>query len=216
MFSRYVLHATTHDIATAFNVELNEISTFNPNYNAAPGDRLPIVLMGNARQIQLTTGMWTSVDENRHAFETRDLEKNETLRKQVLRKRCIIPISGYYEWKRLSGTLSIPFYLRLLNRPLLGIAGVYARKTDDSGEEYLQFTAFQTRSNELVEPLSEQMPAILEPDQWHTWIDPLVADVDRITSMIHSADTMNMASYRISNAVDNPNRNDAALLTPVL
>ena len=216
MFSRFVLQSTAPELSAAFEVELNEISELNPNFNAAPGDLLPVILMGSARQVRLTSGIWTSVTESRHAFETSDLEKNATLQKAILRKRCIIPLNGYYEWKRLSETINIPFYLRILNRPILGIAGVYAQISDPDGTEILQFTPFQTRANELIEPLTAKMPAILEPSQWATWIDPMISDVARITDLIRPADTYNMASYRISGDVNDRTRNDANLLKPVM
>lgn len=220
MFSRYVFYTGFDDLGQKFNVKKLEVSEFHANYNIGYGDVGHIIIAGQNREHTLTEATWdaspfSELSEQGTVLLT-DLDKKPELSKYFQRKRCIILLNGYYEWKRLNENLKIPFYLRLLSRDLFGVAGLYDRYIDDQGNAVTAFIPFETASNEVVQPLSDTMPAILSKKDYTGWLDPLTNDLDALTEMIRPIEMLDMASYRVTNKINDENASGKELIQPVV
>lgn len=218
MFSRYALHFNIGQIKDLFQAVAN--FEFPTNYNIGVGSEVPIVISGHARETTVVLAKWDStfagVSANTSAIDMKIINKSKELRKAFQRKRCIIPISGYYEWKKLSEKITIPFYLRMINTDILGVAGIYSVQTDADGNTKFEFTAILVPANELIEPLNETMPALLPERMFDHWLDPLQTDVELLENALKPAPTSDMASFRISNKVDDIEANSPTLIHPVM
>jgi putative SOS response-associated peptidase YedK len=213
-----VLHSNIGEIKDLFQAVAN--FEFPPSYNIGVGREVPIVISGHARETTVVLAKWDStfagVSANTSAIDMKIINKSKELRKAFQRKRCIIPISGYYEWKKLSEKITIPFYLRMINTDILGVAGLYSVQTDADGSTKFEFTAILVPANELVEPLNDTMPALLPERMFDQWLDPLQTDVELLENALKPAPTSDMASFRISNKVDDIEANSTELINPVM
>lgn len=220
MFSRYVFYTDFNDLSNGFDVKKRETSEFKANYNIGYGDDGYIVIAGQNREQTIIQAKWDATPfselSGKKSVLVTDFDKKPELSKSFQRKRCIILLNGYFEWKRLNDNLSIPFYLRLLSRDILGVAGLYERFVDEDGVTTTGFIPFETASNEVVQPLSETMPAILSKRDYNNWLDPLISDVELLTNMIKPIEMLDMASYRVTSAVNDRNANGKELIQPVV
>lgn len=91
----------------------------------------------------------------------------------LARRRCIIPVDGFYEWERLGDGSRRPWYISSPGGAPLALAGLWDRWTG-SGDDppLLTCTIVTTAANEVVSPLHHRMPAILAADQWEAWLAP--------------------------------------------
>ena len=86
------------------------------------------------------------------------------------RKRCLIPASGYYEWKTTE-TGKQPYYFSTENGSPLTIAGLWDEWKDiETGEPLNSCTMVITTANEFVSKIHDRMPALLTPYQFDGWL----------------------------------------------
>jgi putative SOS response-associated peptidase YedK len=121
-------------------------------------------------------------------------------------------MNGYYEWKKVTEAIQIPFYFRMLNRELFGVAGLY--EMDEKGT--FSFVPIETRANEIVEPLSETMPAIISDELVNRWLDPLTPNPDMLHDLLSPHRTIEMSSYRVTLKQSDTQSNTKNLIQPVV
>jgi putative SOS response-associated peptidase YedK len=99
------------------------------------------------------------------------LEK-KMFRKPLLESRCVVPSSGFYEWRR-SGERKVKekdkYLLRKPGERLLYMAGMINTFRDPFGEQYSAFVILTTAANESVVSIHDRMPVILESDETNLW-----------------------------------------------
>jgi putative SOS response-associated peptidase YedK len=98
-------------------------------------------------------------------------------------RRCIIPASGFYEWKR-EAKQKQPFYFYPREGELFSFAGLWERWHDPEGEEIETCTILTTSANELMQPIHDRMPVILDWSGENVWLDPRAATEDLQSLMV--------------------------------
>ncbi len=96
-------------------------------------------------------------------------------RDAFVRKRCLVPVDSFYEWKR-EGTVRQPYrVVRRDGRPL-ALAGLWAGWRDPATETVRRtFTIVTTTPNEALADLHDRMPVVIPEDAWDRWLDPAPA-----------------------------------------
>jgi putative SOS response-associated peptidase YedK len=100
------------------------------------------------------------------------VETSPTYREPFKKRRCLVPASGFYEWKKLDAKNKQPFAFDLVNGGMLAFAGLWDGWKDPANGHWLQtFTIITTEANELVAPVHNRMPFILRPQDYDRWLD---------------------------------------------
>jgi putative SOS response-associated peptidase YedK len=223
MCGRYALFADQEKIEETFGIQSDDFSIYTSNYNAAPGTELPVVLVGkgNNRKIgRLRWGLVPSWAEDLTIGNSMINARSETLtekpsfKKPFQRHRCLIPASGFYEWQNL-GKTKIPYFARTLDQEVVGFAGLFD-KWDHGDEPLYTFTIITTPANSLLKPLHDRMPAIIRPEAYQQWLDPLNSNVDQLQPLLVPYPTEKMAVYRVSDEVNRASNNNADLVRPLV
>lgn len=84
--------------------------------------------------------------------------------------RCLIPASGFYEWKP-SDSKKEKYLIRASGNPLIYMAGLYNTFTDKDGNPNTYFVIITTNANEQMTEIHNRMPAIIRNDKKDSWID---------------------------------------------
>ena len=129
-------------------------------------------------------------------------------------QRCLIPASGFYEWKKGPNKTRFPLYFSLKAGEPMAFAGIWERACP-GGEEVLSCTIITTSPNELVKPIHDRMPVILPPDLYRDWMDPRNEKIEDLLSMLQPLDAGQMKAYPVSSDVNNVRNQDAQLIVPV-
>lgn len=160
---RYVFSTNKEGIEEYFGITPESKSILNPNFNAAPGNSLPILRL-NGNGLVLENSIW-GIEGLGSAIDATELLENKEYRHLLGKNTCLIPLSGFYIWKK---TVSdpLPFYTRIHTRELLGIAGIY---TENEGTRN-SFTAITKAANVLIKPVTDTMPCIIEPGDFDGWM----------------------------------------------
>ncbi len=129
-------------------------------------------------------------------------------------QRCVIPLAGFYVWHLTEGGVSQPFYVRLVNRSVFGVAGVWERTVLDEGEDVVESCALLTvPANSLMAEIDDdrQMPAILRREDYDEW---LTANVSRAQSLLQPYPLERMVTHPVSPRVNYLEFDDPQLIRP--
>lgn len=86
------------------------------------------------------------------------------------RNRCLLPVSGYYEWQTI-GKEKQPGYFTRRDGNIVTTAGLWDEWTDrETGEVLRSCTMIITQPNKFVSEVHDRMPVILEKHQWDAWL----------------------------------------------
>lgn len=137
-----------------------------------------------------------------HNFNARSetvLEK-ASFKAPFKRRRCLIAMDGWFEWKELSGTLKQPYYIHPEDPDgVFAFAGLWDTwKGPDGLVE--SCTMMTTEANNLVAKIHarKRMPVILDPEQWLPWLNPKNQDIDQLLSYQVPYREDGMAAYPVA------------------
>jgi putative SOS response-associated peptidase YedK len=129
-------------------------------------------------------------------------------------QRCVIPLAGFYVWHLTEGGVSQPFYVRLVNRAVFGVAGVWERTVLEEGEDVVESCALLTvPANSLMAEIDDdrQMPAILRREDYDEW---LTSNVSKAQSLLQTYPLERMVTHPVSPRVNYLEFDDPQLIRP--
>lgn len=122
-----------------------------------------------------------------------------SFREPIMKKRCIVPSTGYFEWRH-EGTKKIPYFIYLKDEPIFSMAGIYDRWLDkETGEERDTFSIITTDTNPLTDYIhntKHRMPAILSKEDEERWLDTSLSKTE-IEALLKPYEVDKMDAYVI-------------------
>jgi len=119
------------------------------------------------------------------------------------KQRCLILADGFYEWKK-EASKKTPYYIRLKTTQPFGFAGLWERWQKSPGEFIHSCTIITTDANELVKPIHQRMPVILDNENYQVWLDPDEQAPDRLQHLLKPYPTEMMEAFPVSTVVNSP------------
>lgn len=216
MCGRFVLSTPADAIAAEFAAMTGGL-VLRPRYNIAPMTDVVVVraVDGQRSLAMLRWGLiplWakdpTIASRLTNARSETAAEK-PSFRDAMKKRRCIVPASGFYEWKK-EGTRKQPWYFHP-SRPtsLLAIAGLWERWRDPEGEIVETCCLLTTSANPVLAPVHDRMPVILDREGIDRWLDPEDTDSKGLADLLVPAPATTLHGHPVSTAV-NSVRNDEA------
>ncbi|MCP5475742.1 MAG: SOS response-associated peptidase [Lysobacterales bacterium] len=126
-------------------------------------------------------------------------------------RRCIVPASGFYEWKP-GAKGKQPYAIVPEDDPCFGFAGLWEHWTAADGSVLETGSVLTTSANALMAPIHERMPVILQQDAYQSWIH---GDPAEVKALIRPWPDGGMRAYPVSRAVGNVRNNSPQLIEPV-
>jgi putative SOS response-associated peptidase YedK len=137
-----------------------------------PTDNAPILVSRGGRQ-SAHIGKWGFPNFSRPGViinaKAETLEERPMFRRSFYERRCLVPASGYFEWKR-DGANKTKYVIHT-GRPLLYMAGLYGVYRDKKDRPYTGFVVITTGPSAVVSQIHNRMPAILQPDKIDQWLE---------------------------------------------
>jgi len=142
------------------------------------------------------------------------LAAKPSFREPFQHRRCIVPASGFYEWKKGAGRRQ-PYYIQRRDGAPLALAGLWERWENPAqpGEVMESCTIVTTEANRLVAPLHNRMPAILEREEIDAWFSHHQHAKD-LHALLRSAAEGVLALYPVSEYVNKPGNEGEACVRP--
>lgn len=226
MCGRYVVEGV-QELSERF--QLRDVGLlFEPTYNAAPTELLPVIIEDDEGARRLRLMRWGLIPRwSRPGGKSVQPinARSETLREKPMfkpllsRRRCIVPASGYYEWRKEEGGKQ-PYYLTLEDREIFGFAGLYDETVDreaDGPEAAAQgsYTIITAAADDAISFLHDRMPVILRPEYEEAWLSHDVTDADEVEHLLAPRPGSEMLTYPVSKAVNNARTDRPDLIEPI-
>ncbi len=174
MGDRYTLTANADQLSVRFNKELAD--WYQPKYNAAPTQLLPVLT-------QMSDGFsffhWGQIPEwsknktisGKLIFTEKSGLLEKASSKMALQShRCLIPIDGYYDWKKISKKGRVAHRVVFGNNEIVGLAGIWEEFEDENGTVNHTFKIITTMANEALKSMNPMMPVIIDKTDEATWL----------------------------------------------
>lgn len=225
MCGRYVIEGTT-ELSERFQLRQIPADLFPEwtTYNAAPTQLLPVILddaAGERIAAPMQWGLiprWTRPDGKPGVApinaRAETLFEKPMFRGLTKAKRCIVPASGFYEWRK-SGGGKQPYYITAGDGETWGLAGLYDQTHDEDNDAAGSFTIITTTANPLLSSLHERMPVILHRDEEEEWLSHDLDDPHLVEQFLRPYPEEQMRLYPVSRAVNSPRNNGPELIEPV-
>src|SRR5688572_5286249 len=183
MCGRFTQERPAWELADIFAAE-PLVDDPGPRYNVAPTDEVLVVVQREERRA-ITAYRWgliphwaTESKVGSRMFNARaeTLTASPAFSRAFQRRRCLVPVESFYEWKR-EGTIRQPYRVtRADGRPLV-LAGLWAGWHDPSTDAVRRtFTIITSAPNAFLSDLHDRMPVILADDAWDRWLSPSIPD----------------------------------------
>jgi putative SOS response-associated peptidase YedK len=83
--------------------------------------------------------------------------------------RCLVPASGFYEWKAAEGKKE-KYLIRTSDRNFFYMAGLYNSFIDKKGNPFTGFVIITTDANRQMSAIHNRMPVILDTPEAGSWL----------------------------------------------
>lgn len=201
------------------------VPEFEPRFNIAPTDPVLAVRRTDdgAREAGrlrwgLVPGRWAEKSGSRPLINARaeGLTRQPAFTESFRERRCLIPADGFYEWRRDERGRR-PFWIARPDGDLFAFAGIWAalpaRASGDEGERLHSCAIVTTDPNDLIRPIHDRMPVILDPSLEAAWLDP-EADEEELLAMLRPLPSDLLEMREIANAVNDVRNDGPDLIAP--
>jgi len=222
--NRYRLTHSKQYLTERFQVSDEEVEE-HPRYNIAPTQPVLIVRKEQDKKIRhFTTMRWGLIPSwaKDMSIGTQTLNaRSETVttkpafRDAILRKRCLIPSDGFYEWQKM-GSVKQPYCFEVGEGELFALAGLWDQWETPEGQIIESCSILTTAANSPVADLHDRMPVIVPPDKYDVWLDPDVNDFNVIRDILRPYDANLMRRYPVSTKLNNSKIDGAESASPVI
>ena len=233
MCGRYALNISGDDLALEYSANNPNSSYVASNWNISPTTTIPFISESKngstTRAINLASwGLipsWAK-DSSRqvNAINARveTVSEKPTFREAFKSRRCLVPVSGYYEWATELGQYrpKQPFYISNKNNKTLAIAGIYEEWINPESNQPLTTAAIITRSAVgVVAPIHNRMPVILPRQLWDTWLNPDQLSKSEVADYLKLIDLPKpdeqLRFWPVTDEVNNARNSGPALAHPI-
>ena len=191
-------------------------------YNIAPTQTIPVLTHrdeGDAWSLDpmrwWLTPFWSSGPSTRYSMfnaKSETLAKSRAYREPFKSRRCIVPASGYYEWKKESGA-KLPYYIEPDGEPGFAFAGLW-----DSwqGEDQVieSCTIITAAAPVSMKHIHHRIPVHLTADQARNWVSN-ETPVQVLQGMLAPEIRVSIRVTPVSTVVNNARNKDDRCIEPL-
>lgn len=200
-----------------------KIPELKPNFNMSPTHEV-LVVRNNDDQLAFDFLRWglipawakeASIGYKMINARGETIAEKPSFKKAFKSRRCIIPLSGFIEWKR-EEKIKRPFKIYLKDEPIMSVAGIWESWRPGKDEKEVQtFSIITTSANEFMTNIHDRMPVILRKKDEDAWLDPANEDVEALNELLKPCPSSWLKADEISTLINSPRNNRKEALEPL-
>lgn len=187
MCGRFALNENPKKFAEYFQLSGNP--ELFPSWNIAPSLRICTLTddkEGHRHSNKMRWGLipsWakdTTIGNKLANARGETVAEKPSFRSAFKARRCLIPASGFYEWKTEKG-VKYPWFISLKSGNPMAFAGLWETWHPKDGEDIESCCIITTDAYKLMDPIHDRMPVILDQDQWTIWLSQQEHQADKFS-----------------------------------
>lgn len=220
MCGRYTL-TSVDGLIEEFSL-IQESVQFDPRFNIAPSERVPVVDNRPKRDrvlVGMTWGLvpyWAKdpgIGQKLLNARCETVAEKPSFRQAFGRRRCLVVADGFYEWRR-RGTRKVPFYFRRERGGFIAMAGVWERWRRPSGDWLTTFAVITTHANSLMTPIHDRMPVVVPREHYERWLSPEELGIRELGDMLVPPSVDGFEAFEVSPLVNRVQNDSPACIRP--
>lgn len=223
MCGRYAINQTGRHLAATYVVDWIVDPPPLPRFNIAPQTEAPVLRTRRDGSLALDVQRWGLIPYwakdatiSRRTINARceTAATTPAFRTALERRRCIVPASGFFEWKGMAGR-KLPYWLHPADGAPMDMAGVWEswRPAPDA-PPVRTFAILTTAANRDVATLHDRMPLLVRPGDRDAWLDP-ATPAAVYTALMQPPPEGTLAAHPVSLAVNRAGSEGPELIAPV-
>jgi putative SOS response-associated peptidase YedK len=220
MCGRFAQVQSISDLIKAYFLD-DVLVEIPPSFNIAPGSNILSIIKRDGKRL-LVGFQWglvphwakeASVGHKMINARAESIAEKPSFRGAFRSRRCLIPASGFYEWKQ-EGRVKVPHYIRLASGRTFTFAGIHESWTSPAGTEVSTCAIITTGPNEVMKQIHNRMPVILSDSNHDRWLEPDLKPEDAQALLAPYAGD-NMEAYPVSTLVNSPKNDTPECIRPM-
>lgn len=221
---RFTLTHPTEAVAALFRYESEDKAAeeFPPRYNIGPTQPIVTIRQEMSRHVLrlVRWGLVPSWVKDPQQFTLLINARAETARAKpsfrgsMRHHRCLVPATGYYEWRREGGQKQ-PFYMRPRNGELFAMAGLWADWSGPDGNLIDSGALLTQPANEALSGIHHRMPIVLTPDLFDDWLNVSHIDAPEAHRLLKPVPDDFFEAIPVSSRVNHIRNDDSGLIVRV-
>ena len=218
MCGRYSLSTDIEGLSFRFDFKAMGL-TFQERYNIAPTQNvLPVTNDGSENQAQMMKWglipFWAKdpkIGNRSINARAESVHERPMFRSAFRKRRCLVIADGFYEWMKV-GKDKVPMRIILKSGEPFGFAGLWETWNAPEGELIHSCSIVTTTPNDLMEPIHDRMPVILDTNQYEFWLDSEFQESAPLLALLQPYDDDDLVADPVSTYVNSPAHDDATCI----
>lgn len=218
------------ELAQAFGIVTDHSGSWLPHYNIAPTDLAPVITNEPERALaQMHFGLqpfWAKSKASEKSSKPKSgasminarvetIGTKPAYKKALEQRRCIIPVSGYYEWQKVGGKKQ-PLYIHAQNGEPIPLSGVWERWTTRDGEVIESFAIVTRAAAGFMTDIHDRMPLEVPRNAIDVWLDPKPKTEEELAAVLKAAaGTEHLVAHPVSTLVNSVSNDGPELIEAV-
>jgi putative SOS response-associated peptidase YedK len=190
----------------------NDLPEFRPSHNIGPDSRDLLTVVKNEAGNEGRLMRWPLIPSFAKDMQLKYSTSNATAERLlesavynrlIHKRRCLIPISGFYEWQGAKPPKT-PYYVYLKSEEIFALAGLWDTWKKPDGSLLSSVTVITTEPNDLMRRIHRRMPVILQREDEEPWLDCGANPFDKVQALVQPFPSELMAAHEVSKRVNNP------------
>lgn len=221
MCGRYALTLPHDAVAGFFGVQHDKTHFTEPRYNICPTQDIPVAVEFEGQRY-LTPMRWGFIPQWYKAptdgpllinARAETVAEKPAFREASASRRCLVPASGFYEWRRSGAGAKEPWYFQAAKADLFAFAGIWqAWSAPDSGARLVTCAILTTDAGNRMAEIHNREPVVIEPDDFGAWLNK---QADLPSGLLLGRPDEFYRRYRVSKTINGARGNDPSYIAPV-
>ena len=218
MCGRFAITLPTDAMAQLFSATPANNLPNVPNFNVCPTNQIPVVLGAGEAARRLVSMRWGFIPKWYNTpsdgpllinARAETLAEKPAFRAACREQRCLIPVTGFYEWTKDSEGVRWPWYISA--EVPLALAGVWQEWSQ--GDEVMTSCAIvTTQANETISQIHHRMPVVIDDDDWGLWLGERGHGA---ATLMKSADEDLLSFHQVDRTVNSNRASGPELIDPL-
>jgi len=221
MCGRFALFARSGEIKEHFS--LTHEPELPERYNIAPGEQVLAVDMHANLHFEADWFKWGLIPywakDEKIGYKMINARAETIAQKPAFKKafksrRCLVAVNGFYEWHR-EGKIKQPYYFKRRDNQLFAIAAIWEYWKSPEDKIIKSCSLITTPACSIMMPIHDRMPAIINPDDYPTWLDTQDYDASQLKELLLPNSSSVFELHPVSTKVNNARYKESDVITPI-
>jgi putative SOS response-associated peptidase YedK len=215
MCGRFSLRARLAELLEDFPIDEQNAPLLSPRYNIAPSQPVfavrekPGVASPVREAVCLRWGLipsWATdpaIGNRMINARSETVAQKPAFRAALRRRRCLVAADGFYEWKA-EGRGKQPYFIHRSDDRPFAFAGLWESWEGPDHSSIESCTIITTQANDLMRPIHERMPVILQPGNYAQWLEPAEQNSGSLLPLLTPYAGNDLEAFPVSRSVNNP------------